>query len=451
MKPAALLGRLKVDVRRLRPSFGWLTRLRRRGRGGGTAYDPPPPKPLVAKALTGAVAVVVLGLGGLAGWLYVNREATTHAWEAAIPTASVTVKGGTPPKPMVQAAHEPAAAPHAAPADPHAAPAPADAHGAPTDPHAAAPGAGAPAPLANIGSTPPPLTDGTNLPLPSAMVGPVVLTPAPVPGLIEDSRSGPLPRIADDGRKPWQVYARPFPMGDKRPRIAIVMAGMGVSGVTTGLALDKLPPAVTLAFVPYAERLDDWVQRARTKGHEVMLSVPMEPQGYPQSDPGPNALLTMLTPDRITERLDWSLGRAMGYVGITSTTGSRFTASEDAMKPVIAELRKRGLLFLDARVTPKSVGDAMAAQAGLPHAYGDRVIDTDLARGAIDDQLKELENAAKTNGAAVGMASPYPSTIERINLWLTGLSDRGFALAPVSAVVNLQKPPAQNDQQAPHR
>nr|WP_246513080.1 divergent polysaccharide deacetylase family protein [Azospirillum picis] len=390
-----MLGRLRFDIRSLRPS---LSRLRRKGGGAGREpYRRQPGKPL-SKALLGTVAALAVAGGALAGWLALNAEETTRAWQAAIPAATVAVAPlppAEPPKPP---------------------------------PEAKAPSA--PAPLA---------TDGAPLPLPGQPAAAVSLTPAPVQGLVEDSRNGPLPRIAQDGRKPWQVYARPFPAADKRPRIAIVMTDLGLSGVTTGNALAKLPAGVTFAFVPYAERLDDWVERARGAGHEVMLSVPMEPQNYPRDDPGPNALLTMLGPDRNVERLEWSLGKAVGYVGITSTTGSKFTANPGAMQPVIDALKARGLLFVDARANPRSVAGPLANLAGVPRALADRTIDRDLSRGAIDDQLRELEELAKTNGAAVGFASPYPTTIERINLWMTALGDRGIALAPVSAVVNIQK------------
>lgn len=389
MKAPALLGRLRFDVRGLRPGLGWLRRFRRNG--GDSAGRPRKP---LSKPLLAAVALVTVAGGGLAGWLALNGEATREAWQASIPAATVAVAPlPLPPVP---------------------------------EPKAAAPAAPLP-------------TDAAPLPLPGVPAAAVTLTPAPVPGLVEDSRNGPLPRIAQDGRKPWQVYARPFPATDKRPRIAIVMSDLGLSGVTTGNALAKLPPGITLAFLPYAERLDDWVERARTKGHEVMLSVPMEPLNYPRDDPGPNALLTMLGPDRNVERLEWSLGKAVGYVGITSTTGSKFTANPAAMQPVIDALKARGLLLVDSRVNPKSVAGPLANLAGVPRALGDRVIDRDLSRGAIDDQLRELEELAKTNGAAVGFASPYPTTIERLNLWLTSLADRGIALAPASAVVNIQK------------
>ncbi|HYH19135.1 MAG TPA: divergent polysaccharide deacetylase family protein [Azospirillum sp.] len=433
MNAAAMLGRLKFGLK-LNPR-SWLPRggLRlpfRRTRhrddwaedGFGGFDDAPKPRKPKPVALLAAFGALALALAGVGGWLALNGEETTLAWEAGIPQVKVAVKGATPPPPPQ-------------PADP-AAPAPtpqtvAQAPAAPTAPAAPPPALSAP-----INSAPP--IPAPPIPAPQADAF-VTLTPAPAPGLVEETRAGPLPRVAEDGRKPWQVYARPFPATDKRPRIAILMTDLGVSGVTTGNALQKLPPQVTLAFVPYGERLDSWVERARGKGHEVMLSVPMEPLNFPRDDPGSNALLTSLSPERNIERLEWSMSRVSGYTGITTTTGSKFTGNADALKPVMDTLKQRGLLFVDARVNPKSQAAAIAGQTGVPRAFVDRVIDRDLSRGAIDDQLKELEAVAKAQGAAIGLGFPYPSTVERINLWLTGLQDRGFVLAPVSAVVNLQK------------
>ncbi|NYZ13605.1 divergent polysaccharide deacetylase family protein [Azospirillum sp. RWY-5-1] len=410
-----MLGRLKPNLKGLRlprprirlPGLGAL-----RGAKGSTA------------ALAGAWLALAGGLGGLGWWLNSHAADTEAARQSASPQVVVAIANApaaarsSAPPPATAMAPPPATAAAAAPAPAVAPPA--------APPATAPPAAPAPAPAS------------AGLPVPGAD-GSITLAPAPVPGLFEESKNGRLPRIAEDGRKPWQVYARPFPPNERRPRIAIVMADMGLSGVTTGNAIQRLPPTVTLAFVPQAERLDTWVERARTKGHEVMLALPMEPIDFPRSDPGPNALLTGLPADRNLERLSMGLGKVAGYVGVTSTTGSKFTGSADALKPVMDALKARGLLFVDARVNPRSVAAAAAQQAGVPGAFVDRVIDRDLSRGAIDDQLRELESVAKQQGAAVGLALPYPSTIERINLWAPGLGDRGVVLAPVSAVVTLQK------------
>ena len=125
---------------------------------------------------------------------------------------------------------------------------------------------------------------------PAAYTAPVhaasPLTKAPIAGLSQPGSNGPLPMIAPDGRVPAQAYARPFRPNGK-PRVALIVGGLGLNAVTTRAAIERLPPEVTLSFVPYADNLQSWIDQARAQGHEVMLEMPMEPTGYPDNDPGP--------------------------------------------------------------------------------------------------------------------------------------------------------------------
>jgi polysaccharide deacetylase 2 family uncharacterized protein YibQ len=260
------------------------------------------------------------------------------------------------------------------------------------------------------------------------------LLPAPDPALVETGPTGPLPIIGRDGRQPWLAYGRPFDRADKRPRIAIVITGLGLAGEATKTAIDALPPAVTLAFDPYTKRLGEWVARARGAGHEVLLSLPMEPVDYPRQDPGPATLLTSLSPRENLERLDWVLSRVSGYVGLTPMMGSRFTTSQTSLVPVMDELKKRGLMFVDGRASPQSVAGALAESLALPHVVADDTIDADATREAIDRHLAALETAAQRDGAALGIGFDYPSTLERVALWAKTLDAKNIALAPASAL-----------------
>src|SRR4029079_19585251 len=93
--------------------------------------------------------------------------------------------------------------------------------------------------------------------------------------LLEASKHGPVPRIAPDGARPSDVYARAMgPQARKDgPRIAIVIGGLGVSTILTEKAISKLPGAATFAFPPYGADLERLVAKARTEGHEVLLQV----------------------------------------------------------------------------------------------------------------------------------------------------------------------------------
>src|SRR5689334_22337417 len=94
--------------------------------------------------------------------------------------------------------------------------------------------------------------------------------------LIETSRHGGIPKIAADGARPADIYAKPIkPQGGKveGPRVAIVLEGLGIGANATAEALAKLPPEVTFAFSPYGVDIERWVNRARSESHEVLLQV----------------------------------------------------------------------------------------------------------------------------------------------------------------------------------
>ncbi|HZB90011.1 MAG TPA: divergent polysaccharide deacetylase family protein, partial [Stellaceae bacterium] len=260
------------------------------------------------------------------------------------------------------------------------------------------------------------------------------LLPAPDPGLVETGPQGKLPIIGRDGRQPWRVYGRPFDRADPRPRIAVIITGVGPTGAATEAAIDSLPGPVTLAFDPYTRQLGEWVDQARAAGHEVLLGLPMEPVDYPRLDPGPYTLLTSLAPKDNLERLDWVLSRVSGYVGLTTVFGSRFTASQTNLLPVLDELKRRGLMFVDGRSSPQSVAPTLAQSMSLPCVVADDTIDADTSRDAIDRHLASLEALARQNHAALGIGFDYPVTLERVALWAKTLPEKGIALAPVTAL-----------------
>ena len=274
-------------------------------------------------------------------------------------------------------------------------------------------------------------------PAPAAPAVATPLTPAPAKGLVEDSPFGPLPKI-DGAREPWQVYAHPFEQTAARPRIALLISGLGMSKRATDAAISTLPPQISLAFSPYGHNLQARVDAARKAGHEVLLLAPMEPENYPKNDPGPQTLLTTLPMADNLDRLHWVMSRFTGYVGVVNDMGSRYTASEEAMTPVLEDLKARGLLFMDARSSPYSVAAKLARTLRVPRALNNRFLDSERTEENIRKQLEELENVAKTYGAAAGIGSPYPLTMRIVAEWAATLPERGFDLAPITAVASRQ-------------
>lgn len=244
---------------------------------------------------------------------------------------------------------------------------------------------------------------------------------------------GVLPKIAVDGRKPWYVYSRPFDRRDPRPRIAVVVGELGLSHKTSEAAINDLADSVTLAFASYGSAVDSWMLRARSHGHEIMLSVPMEPLDYPLSDPGSQSILVSNTEAENKTRLLSHMAKGVAYTGVTSFSGSRLTTTPDALRPILAELKSRGLFWFDARLTPLSAGQALAKEIGLPAIDADFHIDADAAPNFMDVLLHDVETSAQQSGRAIVLIEPSPMTIAKTVEWIKTLPEKGFALTPISA------------------
>ncbi|GAB4233715.1 MAG: divergent polysaccharide deacetylase family protein [Methyloligellaceae bacterium] len=269
---------------------------------------------------------------------------------------------------------------------------------------------------------------------------PIVLPDVPVRALVENSRYGPLPKIAEDGRKPSEVYARPtrvaaLPEQGEPARIAILITGLGLSEQITTEAITKLPPEISLAFSPYGSNLQSWVRQARGAGHEVMLQLPLEPFDYPDNDPGPQTLLTSLSPEENKKRLLWLLARFTGYTGVTNHMGAKFVAAQEAFLPVLEELRSRGLIYVDDGTAARSAAGAIARDLGLGFTAAHLQIDVGGTPDAIDEALEKLETMSRETGLAIGVGTSLPVTIARLSAWARGLADKGIILVPVSAAV----------------
>ena len=258
------------------------------------------------------------------------------------------------------------------------------------------------------------------------------------PALVENTPQGPLPRIADDGRRPMQGYAAPAMAGAKF-KIAIVVSGLGLSSTATKAALDSLPPSVTLGFAPYAGDVGQWVAEARQHGHEILLEIPMEPFDFPDSDPGPHTLRAGQEEDANIQRLTWAMTRFTGYAGVTNLLGQRFLSDSAALSPALTYLNRRGLYFFDNGAASQSVVPTVAGQVGMPAVQSGAALDSIQTALEIDRRLSELETQARANGSAVGSAFLYPVSVARIASWAKGLQSRGFVLVPVSAIVNPPK------------
>jgi len=219
------------------------------------------------------------------------------------------------------------------------------------------------------------------------------------------------------------------PPAQTTAKIAIVVEGLGLNKAATEAALTKLPPSVTLAFSPYARDLKRLMDRAKQRGHEVLIEVPMESKAFPADDPGPLGLLTSLEAKDNQERLDTILKEAAGAVGVFDSMGSKFRESQSHIGEVLSKLKAQNLFYVQGRPGIR-VGDTE-----VPSATTDVVIDEKPFRAALDARFDYAERLAKYQGSSVAVMAARPISFERLALWAEQLPKKGVALAPVSQVL----------------
>ncbi|BAI72236.1 hypothetical protein AZL_015980 [Azospirillum sp. B510] len=346
---------------------------------------------LLALAAVAAVFAVAIGVATLTG----GRSGGEPAQQAAVRPAAVPAPAPPAlPAAKTEAPAQQATAPQAAEGPEHA---------VPERPASAQPQAESRPPATTVAMLPPP-------------VPPAVAPVQPPPG----------------NAALWRRNALPAEVPPGKPVIAIVIDDMGLDR-RRSTRMASLHGPLTLSWLPYARDLSAQSKAARANGHELMLHMPMEPSV--KADPGPNALLVSLDKGEIVKRFRAALDSFDGYVGVNNHMGSRFTADRAALAPVLAELHRRGLLWLDSRTTPNSAGIGLAQELKMPWVGRDVFLDNQETVAAVKAQLAKTEQVAKRQGYAVAIGHPHDATIEALASWLPDVQKRGFVLVPVSAVV----------------
>lgn len=227
----------------------------------------------------------------------------------------------------------------------------------------------------------------------------------------------------------------PAPIPESGPALAIIIDDLGPGPAASREAIE-LPVAVTLSFLPYADDLPMLTAAARARGHEILVHLPMEPIGT--EDPGPNALLSRLTPEEMLRRAVWAFDRVPGAVGMNNHMGSRLTAQPAAMRLVLEEARRHGLFFVDSRTSPASIAYDVAERLGMKATSRDVFLDNDPESRAVLDQLDAAERLARRTGTALAIGHPHPSTMKVLANWLPAATSRGLRIVSTSRLIALR-------------
>ncbi len=261
----------------------------------------------------------------------------------------------------------------------------------------------------------------------------------------ESSRKGEGGSSSSESGKPRalaSVAPRPLPpptepsLPKKPPvgRVAIVIDDFG-QDLRMARRFLSIPIPITFSVIPHLEHSREIAELAHVNGHEVIVHMPMEPEGYPEKNPGPGALLVSMGPDEIARNLESALQENPHARGMNNHMGSRFTAEKRRMRTVLAHLKRRGLYFFDSYTSAKSVGLRLARKMGVPSVKRDIFLDHVQTESFVRKQIRELIRKAKIQGRAVAIGHPYPVTLKVLREEALLFEKEGIEVVPLSRII----------------
>lgn len=195
------------------------------------------------------------------------------------------------------------------------------------------------------------------------------------------------------------------------PKVAVILDDLGQDQRVFARVLELGVP-LNLAILPHGNHPQTMASQAQAKGFEVMVHLPMEPQGNHRPRLQGMVLLISMQPGEIHEAVQWMVEKLQGAKGANNHMGSLFTQDTKAMETVVQALASRKMYFVDSLTTPQSVAYNVALDRGLKAYKRDVFLDATREPDAIREQFALLTKRAKEKGYAVGICHPYPETLD---------------------------------------
>ena len=222
-------------------------------------------------------------------------------------------------------------------------------------------------------------------------------------------------------------------------RIAIVIDDLG----NDREALERIarwPFPVAGAVLPGLPDSADAARRLAASGKEVLLHLPLEPDGYPRIRPGPGVVLRSDSDEKIARTVAEDLDSVPGAVGVNNHMGSAATADPRVMRAVVRVLSLRRLFLLDSRTTEATVARRIADEASLPAVSRRVFLDVVESPGAIERAFRDLLNKARRDGPALAIGHPHPATLALLERELPRLAGENVELVTVGSLTRVRAP-----------
>ena len=188
---------------------------------------------------------------------------------------------------------------------------------------------------------------------------------------------------------------------------------------------------LTCAVIPGHAYSSTFGEKAVSRGHEVIVHMPMENVGENRGEEE-FVLRVDMKPDAVKNRVYDALDQIPEAIGMNNHQGSQATADPGVMNSVAAVLKERNKFFIDSRTTPETVAESIMNNWKVPSARRNVFLDNDHDEEKITRQLLFLVEIAERDGSAIGIGHVKQNTLNVLRKQIPELKRKGFKFEFVS-------------------
>lgn len=217
--------------------------------------------------------------------------------------------------------------------------------------------------------------------------------------------------------------------------IAIIIDDLG-DNLEVLQAIINLSRPLDVAILPFSLYARETARMAQNHGLEVMLHLPLESINSENNNGGhPVEINSKMSPEEVLTTLKECLDILPEVKGVNNHMGSLITQKKEIMKIILAEIKSRGLFFIDSRTTEKSIAFKLAREMGLSCGQRDIFLDSEVNQKSILSQIKKLIHLCQQRGKAIAIGHPYPETLSLLSEAITRIEEAGIKIVPVSRII----------------
>ncbi|MBN1622548.1 MAG: divergent polysaccharide deacetylase family protein [Endomicrobiales bacterium] len=184
-------------------------------------------------------------------------------------------------------------------------------------------------------------------------------------------------------------------------RVAIVIDDLGYKKDISDFLNLGIP--ITFAILPREMYSKHNAKELKDKNMPYILHLPLEPEKYPEADPGPYALLIKMNDKEIKKIFKENLESVPGVVGVSNHMGSKFSADEKKMRVLLNSVKASGLFYLDSYTTHKSKAKKVADDIGLKCIENEVFLDLEDTPEYMKKQFDKLIRKVEKEGECIAI------------------------------------------------